>query len=440
MDESKFIKPTYGPDVLTRQLQMMQDSERARMQIEQGMQPLQGQMVSGHYIAPHWSQQLAQGLNRYQGERTMQQLPEQMAELQNMQQQQMLGQFGFGQPSPQQLAQGLSGEQPQIGIDDGVPGFTPAQGGMGQQGMPQGQGPMLLPGLNEQQSMAALQTLGPEEYMKQYAKQFSPTTLMQNVRAAGLQPGTPEYQQAMLQGTRTGTTVNVGQSEYGTIPPGWEIFTDPQTGARSMRPIAGGPVEQEAAALERKAEGAQRQKARAGTTVVQDLQRALDLIPELGTLASGEGVAGGIARTSSAKIPGTVANRITQFTESALSNVGLDTLQTMRENSPTGGALGQVPIQQQQRLEQVLGSLNINQPPAVLEANIKRVMNIYTDIIYGDAAERAEAIEQGRMTPEQSAEIDSYYYDLPFVERGRTIDQQAMPEQQRPSLADIFGG
>src|SRR5699024_10770527 len=139
--QSKFIPPTYGPDVLARQLRMRQDADRARMQIEQGMQPLQGQMVSGHYIAPHWSQQLAQGLNRYQGERTMQQLPEQMAELQNMQQQQMMGQFGFGQPSPQQLAQGLSGEQPQVGIDNGVAGFTPAQVGGGTS-------PLTIPGLD----------------------------------------------------------------------------------------------------------------------------------------------------------------------------------------------------------------------------------------------------------------------------------------------------
>lgn len=34
----------------------------------------------------------------------------------------------------------------------------------------------------------------------------------------------------------------VGQSEFGTIPPGFELFTDPTTGARSMKPIAGGPA------------------------------------------------------------------------------------------------------------------------------------------------------------------------------------------------------
>ena len=171
--------------------------------------------------------------------------------------------------------------------------------------------------------------------------------------------------------------------------------------------------------------------------MIQDLQRGLDLLPELGAIARGEGVTGGIARTSQASIPGTVANRITQFTESALSNVGLDTLQQMRENSPTGGALGQVPIQQQQRLEQVLGSLNINQPPSVLEANIKRVMNIYTDIIYGSPEERARSIEQGRMSPEQNAEIESFYYELPFDERGRPVDQGRERQPARATAQTI---
>src|SRR5699024_10275942 len=157
-------------------------------------------------------------------------------------------------------------------------------------------------------------------------------------------------------------------------------------------------------------EGKHRSRARAATTVVQDLARGLNLIPELGALAQGEGVIGVVARTSCAKVPGTVANRIAQFTDSALSNVGLDTLQYMREDSPTGGARGQVPIQQQKRLEQVLGYINIDQPPAVLEANIKRVINIYTDIIYGDPTERARAVERGLLSPDINAEIEGYYY------------------------------
>lgn len=183
---TKFTSPPMAPDLLARQMKMMQDAEIAKMRMQQGNQTPQGQMVSGHYIAPHWSQNLAQGLNRYLGEKGMSELPGQQAELQQMQQQQMMSQFGFGQPSPQALAQGLGtdanpmplGEQPQMqGGMPMQPGIQP-QGGMQQPMQPQGQpgqGPMLLPGLSPQQSMMALQTLGPAEYMKAYNKQFEPT-------------------------------------------------------------------------------------------------------------------------------------------------------------------------------------------------------------------------------------------------------------------------
>ena len=249
-------------------------------------------------------------------------------------------------------------------------------------------------------------------------------------RSQGFQGSFMDYQAAVAESRRPQTNVNVSTgSEVGSIPQGWELFTDPETGGRSLRPIAGGPAAQEAVQAEDQAIGRQAQRARAGSTVIQDLQRALDLLPDLGMLTGGEGVVGGVARSTSAQVPGSVVNRITQFTESALSNVGLDTLQQMRENSPTGGALGQVPIQQQRRLEQVLGSLDVTQPPPVLDANIKRVINIYTDIIYGSAEERARAVQQGRMTAEQSAEIDGFYYDLPFDERGRPV----APTQPAPA-------
>lgn len=43
--------------------------------------------------------------------------------------------------------------------------------------------------------------------------QSGTTTLQRNLQAAGFQPGTPEYQRAVLDGTKTGTTVNVGAGD-----------------------------------------------------------------------------------------------------------------------------------------------------------------------------------------------------------------------------------
>lgn len=187
-------------------------------------------------------------------------------------------------------------------------------------------------------------------------------------------------------------------------------------------PVVGSPAYQEMQQREQKIEGRQEQQARAGTTVIQDLGRARNLVDELGVLTSGDNIASAAARSALSRTGGTTENLIRQFTESALSNVGLDTLQEMRENSPTGGALGQVPIQQQRRLEQVLGSLDISQPPPVLKSNIERVMNIYTDIVHGTPSERARAVEQGKLSPEENARIDGLYFTLPFDERGNPVE------------------
>jgi hypothetical protein len=211
--------------------------------------------------------------------------------------------------------------------------------------------------------------------------------------------------------------------DIGSTPSGYATGVNDE-GVLAQSALPGSPAAQEAEAVAAAAEQRQRNTEMSGTTVVQDLNRALDLIPRLSGLSTLPGVAGANARLAEAQVGGTVPNRIRQFTESALSNVGLDTLQRMREASPTGGALGQVPIQQQQRLEQVLGSLRLDQEITDLEANIQRVNNIYMDIIYGSSEERARLVDQGELSQEENAIIESAYYDLPFDRFGRPVGQQ----------------
>jgi hypothetical protein len=111
----------------------------------------------------------------------------------------------------------------------------------------------------------------------------------------------------------------------------------------------------------------------------------------------------------------------------------------MRENSPTGGALGQVPIQQQKRLEQVLGSLSLGQSPETIEANLKRVINIYIDIVYGSSAERAEAVRSGKMDQATSDQIEAYYHSLPFDPLGRPVQAPAPEKIGVGETVDVDG-
>ena len=186
---------------------------------------------------------------------------------------------------------------------------------------------------------------------------------------------------------------SAGQS----LPPG---ATGGELG--TITPIPGSPADIAAKALAKKAKGRQSQKERAGLTVIQDLRRALEIVR---TAPSATGIPAEI--TSDLPVIGkqTPAGEAKALIESALSNVGLDTLQTMRENSPTGGALGQVPIQQQKRLEQVLGSLDVGQRTEVVEDNLKRVINIYMDIVYGTPDEIQKLVDEGEISEAEATPL-----------------------------------
>lgn len=159
-----FTPATLAPDLMRRQMEMQRNQMMAQ-QLLQSEAP-KGQMVSGHYVAPSITQHLAHALRQYQGNKAMNELPKQAMEIQQAQDDQMLSAFGF-KPSPQQLAAGLSEDSPQafpVGAA-GQPSAAPAGGGSG---------PVLIPGMSEEQSFLALRTLGPQKYMELVASKGGP--------------------------------------------------------------------------------------------------------------------------------------------------------------------------------------------------------------------------------------------------------------------------
>lgn len=89
-------------------------------------------------------------------------------------------------------------------------------------------------------------------YEPQAPEAATPTSNMREYEMAvqqGFQGSFMDYRQAMAEAGRAQTNVNVSTgSEIGTIPQGYELITDLETGARSMRPVAGGPVAAESEA------------------------------------------------------------------------------------------------------------------------------------------------------------------------------------------------
>ena len=152
---NSFQDPLLAPDLLRKQYQL-QNNQALAQSLMQSRAP-QGQMVSGHYVAPNWTQQLAAALSPVVGQQIMNKMPEQLADLQKSRQESALGRFGFG---PQQLAAGLDGAQT----------FPVGPSGTPQQPPTQSPTPMTLPGLDEAQSRNMLLAMGPERYAQALAR------------------------------------------------------------------------------------------------------------------------------------------------------------------------------------------------------------------------------------------------------------------------------
>jgi hypothetical protein len=68
----------------------------------------------------------------------------------------------------------------------------------------------------------------------------------------------------------------------------------------------------------------------------------------------------------------------------------------MREASPTGGALGQVAVQELNSLQSTLGSLDPNQDEATLRTNLNNIYKHYSN--WKNAVQKAQGGQSTRAT------------------------------------------
>lgn len=190
--------------------------------------------------------------------------------------------------------------------------------------------------------------------------------LQKRAELAGLVPGTPEYQTFMLQG---GVSSGGAPAQFGSIPQGYQLVEGvDESGNKSysMQPVPGGPLDttkSDIATLET--------KSTSGTTVLGDIQEMKKKVSENPLMTTG--FVGSVLK----RFGGTGALDVDQLGETIRANIGFDRLQRMRDESPTGGALGQVAVQELEALQASLGSLNTSQSSDQLLRNLERLENQY---------------------------------------------------------------
>lgn len=204
-------------------------------------------------------------------------------------------------------------------------------------------------------------------------------TLRLRAEAAGLAPGSPEFQQFMAEGSSPQTNINVNTGEagpqVGTIPPGFQLVTDPTTGALSMAPITGGPADVGAQTTEEAAAAAAAGKSTGAGLVLDNIGAVKEKVEESNLPVTGMG--GSFLR----KIPGTDAYDVSALISSLNSNIAFDRLQAMRDASPTGGALGAVSAPELELLRNSIASLDQSQSQAQFLRNLGIVEAQYENIM-----------------------------------------------------------
>lgn len=223
MAQQEFASPLLAPDLQRKKFELERAAQIGRALMDQGSEIPQGQMVSGHYVAPSWSQYLAQGLKSYLGGRAMNSIPDRLADIQKAQQDYDRSLF-----VPQQDQGKMVGQVLASGAAGGSVGPTnqnAAQLGQALSGKPIM--PLLFPN-DPQRSMMAYQAMGPGDYLKATASQQAPTSLQSNLTAAGLQPGTPEFQRAVLENVNPGQrpTSLMQNLEAAGLQPGTPAYRD----------------------------------------------------------------------------------------------------------------------------------------------------------------------------------------------------------------------
>ncbi len=172
------------------------------------------------------------------------------------------------------------------------------------------------------------------------------------------------------------------QKVYTTpVPAGMKLNYDDAGNVTGMEPIVGSKQYKEAQAELNKSTKGESDK-RVHTNVVMDaVQQVMDIsakdsfwTPVFGPMGAASG-----------KIDSTERSDLDAIMLSIEANVGFTELNSMRANSPTGGALGNVTEKELILLQNQMGALSRSQSKEKFEENLTKFEQTYNDVIHGDA-------------------------------------------------------
>ena len=208
----------------------------------------------------------------------------------------------------------------------------------------------------------------------------------------------------ILKSIRGGTTTNVNVPNQPIIK-GDFIYSIGEDGKVTATVIEGSKTdiqrkaaEKKQETLEEKQEKQKESKKSTADIVIEDIDRAKKIIKDNPILTTG--IFGNLLKDVGAveiftKDNINPATDVAALLSTIQANIGFDRLDRMRQESPTGGALGQVAVKELDFLQATLGSLSQSQSSKQLIANLERLSDQYKSLIR-NLANSKEVDEQGR--------------------------------------------
>jgi hypothetical protein len=213
-------------------------------------------------------------------------------------------------------------------------------------------------------------------------------------------------------------TFSVTGFKTGSLPQGMTIESDGQGGIKVVQGSGVGG----------KLEKAQQAKESLVDQNMQDLyfleDRTMDMAP---------GVTGAVGRLISEKVFATKQAENKAIIDRISSRLTLGTLQSMRENSPTGGSLGNVSDKDIEVLRNSATSLSNAQSPEEFHRELIRLQNLQYELIHGSEDLLKKKLKSGEITQDQ---FDSVQANRPvrfLGGRGEVMSRDTQPSQ-KPSI------
>lgn len=164
--------------------------------------------------------------------------------------------------------------------------------------------------------------------------------------------------------SRQRLALDATNAQAGKAPPGYRFKQD-----GSLEAIPGGPADIKAGEQGEKTKQRQQSAITQADSVLKEIKDAKGLV---GWNTAG---VGGMMSV----VPQTDARDLAAKLQTVKANLGFDRLQQMREQSPTGGALGQVAVQELAALQATVASLDQMQSPSQLGQALDKIEKHYTN-------------------------------------------------------------